>query len=356
MYKLEKQKSFIIRVTYYALVLALFYLFLKYVVYAVMPFLVGFAISFMLRPIIRKLTMLTNGWEKLWSIVVILTFYLTVGLAISMLSLKAIQTVTSFIQTLPSLYETYISPLFNDSIKWLNSFIEDFTVFDFDDVLHQVSGSLTTIVSSVSSGLMNLLTGVTVSLPSLVLSFFFSIISSFFICIDYRKITRFVMLQLNDREKEILKTVRHFIKGTVWGFLIGYAKIMCITFIELCIGFSTLHIGNGVTIAFIIAVFDILPVLGTGGIMLPWVVFCFLSNQIGVGIGLLIVYIIITVIRNILEPKIVGKQIGLHPLLMLISMYFGISLFGFLGLFILPFLILVMKELNEKGLIHLYKV
>lgn len=356
MHKLEQQKSFIIRVIYYTLVLAIVYVFLKYVIYAIMPFLIGFAISFMLRPIIRKLTLLTNGWEKLWSILVILTFYLTIGVAISMLSLKAIQTAIGFIQTFPSLYEIYIAPLFYNSVEWLSSFVEDFTVFNFDDVLHQVSGSFTTIVSSMSSGLINLLTGVTISLPSLILSFFFSIISSFFICIDYRKITRFMMLQLSDKQKDILTTIRHFIKGTICGFLIGYGKIMLITFTELSIGFSILHIENGITIAFIIAIFDILPVLGTGGIMLPWVVFCFLSNQIGIGIGLLIIYIIITVIRNILEPKIVGKQIGLHPLLMLISMYFGISLFGFLGLFILPFLILVIKELNEKGMIHLYKV
>lgn len=355
MHNLEKQKIFIIRVLYSVLVLGIVYIALKYVLYALMPFLIGFVISFMLRPLIRKLTILTNGWEKLWSIVIILLFYFTIGLTITILSMKAIQTAVNYIQTLPALYESYISPLLDDGIHWMSSFIESFTVFEFDDIAQQLSSALMTIVSNGSSALINILTDVTVSLPSLILSFFFSIISSFFICLDYRRIIRFIMLQLNDKQREVVVTIRQFMKGTVSGFFIGYAKIMLITFIELAIGFSILRIENGITIAFMIAIFDILPVLGTGGIMLPWAVFCLLSNQLGVAIGLFVVYIIITVIRNILEPRIVGKQIGLHPLLMLISMYFGISLFGFLGLFLLPITILIVKELNEKGIIRLYK-
>lgn len=72
------------------------------------------------------------------------------------------------------------------------------------------------------------------------------------------------------------------------------------------------------------------------------------------GVGLLILYLVITVIRNIIEPKIVGKQIGLHPLLMLMCMYLGARLFGFLGIFILPILILIVQNLNDTGIIHIY--
>ena len=94
--------------------------------------------------------------------------------------------------------------------------------------------------------------------------------------------------------------------------------------------------------------------LGTGGIMLPWILISFLNNQVKTGVGLLILYLVITVIRNIIEPKIVGKQIGLHPLLMLMCMYLGARLFGFLGIFILPILILIVQNLNDTGIIHIY--
>ena len=135
---------------------------------------------------------------------------------------------------------------------------------------------------------------------------------------------------------------------------VAYGKIMLLTFFELTIGLHILGIENALVIAFLIAIFDVLPVLGTGGIMLPWILISFLNNQVKTGVGLLILYLVITVIRNIIEPKIVGKQIGLHPLLMLMCMYLGARLFGFLGIFILPILILIVQNLNDTGIIHIY--
>ena len=129
---------------------------------------------------------------------------------------------------------------------------------------------------------------------------------------------------------------------------------MLLTFFELTIGLHILGIASALVIAFLIAIFDVLPVLGTGGIMLPWILISFLNNQVKTGVGLLILYLVITVIRNIIEPKIVGKQIGLHPLLMLMCMYLGARLFGFLGIFILPILILIVQNLNDTGIIHIY--
>ena len=129
---------------------------------------------------------------------------------------------------------------------------------------------------------------------------------------------------------------------------------MLLTFFELTIGLHILGIENALVIAFLIAIFDVLPVLGTGGIMLPWILISFLNNQVKTGVGLLILYLVITGIRNIIEPKIVGKQIGLHPLLMLMCMYLGARLFGFLGIFILPILILIVQNLNDTGIIHIY--
>ena len=141
---------------------------------------------------------------------------------------------------------------------------------------------------------------------------------------------------------------------TIRRFVIAYAKIMTLTFIELTIGLSIMGINNAVVIAFLISVFDVIPVLGTGGIMIPWIIICFLNQQLKTAIGLLIIYLIVTLIRNIIEPKIVGHQIGLHPLLMLLCMYLGAKLFGFLGIITLPVLIMIIINLNDSGIIHLY--
>ena len=129
---------------------------------------------------------------------------------------------------------------------------------------------------------------------------------------------------------------------------------MLLTFFELTIGLHILGIENALVIAFLIAIFDVLPVLGTGGIMLPWILISFLNNQVKTGVGLLILYLVITVIRNIIEPKIVGKQIGLHPLLMLMCMYLGARLFGFLGMLHTSDSHIDCTEFNDTGIIHIY--
>ena len=130
---------------------------------------------------------------------------------------------------------------------------------------------------------------------------------------------------------------------------------MCITFAELSVGLSIIRIENAVLIAFVISIFDILPVLGTGGIMIPWTIIAALQGNYSLALGLLIVYIIITIIRNILEPKIVGSQVGLHPLVTLMSLFVGAQLFGVLGLFGLPITLSLLKNLNDKGTIHILK-
>ena len=114
------------------------------------------------------------------------------------------------------------------------------------------------------------------------------------------------------------------------------ALIMSITFVELSVGLTLIGVNRAILVALLIAIFDILPVLGTGGIMIPWVILSALGGDLPHAFALLVLYVIITVIRNIIEPRIVGAQIGLHPVLTLMSMFVGNHLFGIVGLFGLP--------------------
>lgn len=135
----------------------------------------------------------------------------------------------------------------------------------------------------------------------------------------------------------------------------SYLLIMSITFIELSIGLSVIGIPNAVLIAFMIAIFDILPVLGTGGIMIPWTIITFIQGNYQVSIGILVVYVIVTIVRNILEPKIVGGQLGLHPVVALMSMFIGANLIGVIGLFGFPITLSLLKHLSDTGTIKLFK-
>ena len=131
--------------------------------------------------------------------------------------------------------------------------------------------------------------------------------------------------------------------------------IITITFIELSIGLSIVRVENAITIALLIACVDILPVLGTGGIVIPWIFIELFKGNIPLAIGLTIIYVTITVVRNIIEPKIVGQQVGLHPIIMLVCIFIGARLFGFLGIFALPIMVIILKNLNDTGKIKILK-
>ena len=216
--------------------------------------------------------------------------------------------------------------------------------------------SIGEIISSVSVSLVGGLSSLlATSLPGLFIKLLLMIISTFFIAVDYRKLTHFILRQLSPAGKHILFEIKQYIVGTLFVCIRSYALIMSITFVELAIGLSIIGVDRAVLIALGIAVFDILPVLGTGGIMLPWAAIRALAGDYRMAISLFVVYLIITVIRNIIEPKIVGQQIGLHPVVTLISMFVGLQLFGAVGLFGLPITLSLLRNLNDNGTIHLYR-
>ena len=140
----------------------------------------------------------------------------------------------------------------------------------------------------------------------------------------------------------------------------AYGLIMFITFCENFLGLTILNLIGVADNSYVfvisigIAVFDILPVAGSGGILIPWALVSLVTGNIGQCIGLLILYAVITVIRQYIEPKIVGNSLGVHPLVTLAGLYFGLKLFGFMGMFIVPICVMTLKAFNDAGRIHLY--
>ena len=140
----------------------------------------------------------------------------------------------------------------------------------------------------------------------------------------------------------------------------AYGLIILITFSELVLGLFLLKligIYNGGYIfifALITAIIDIVPILGTGTVLIPWALYCLLDGKISLAIGIFVMYVCITVIRQIIEPKLVSNQLGIPPFATIIAMYVGTQIFGVLGIFILPITLVMVKLLNEEGIIHIF--
>ena len=178
----------------------------------------------------------------------------------------------------------------------------------------------------------------------------FAVISSFFFIIDYEGICEYAKKRLPKKAVGVMADMRDKFFVIALRYIRSYTIIMIITFGELLLGFIIIGAKNAAVYALLIAIFDVLPVVGTGAVMIPWAIFELLRGNVGYGMGLLIIWGAVTVVRNVIEPKIVGKQVGLHPLVALIAMFVGTKLFGFVGLILLPLsLSIVLSVVRDRN-------
>ena len=137
-----------------------------------------------------------------------------------------------------------------------------------------------------------------------------------------------------------LRAIRH----ALWGWLKAQGKLCGITFCILLAGFWVLGISHPLLWAAGTAIVDAVPLLGTGTVLIPWAIVCLLQGQQARALGLCCVYLIAMLTRSTLEPRLVGRQLGLDPLLTLVSLYAGYQIWGFGGMLISPLLCVVIKE------------
>lgn len=355
---MEKYSKFLITFAYYAVIAALAYVVLRYALPMLAPFVIGAAIAYLLRFPIRFLHRKAKLPYKGAAILVVLLFFGLIGTALVLAGVKAINWLVDAINLLPTMYTTHALPFFAEVTQNLEKIFIDLdpdTLSTLENLAQKALDSAGSLISSLSGTAVSALSGAAVSIPGLFLKLVLLIISTFFIAIDYETIKAFLVRQLDDKTHNLLWEIKNYVGGTLWVCIRSYAIIMTLTFVELSIGLSIVKIDHAVIVALLIAIFDILPVLGTGGIMIPWTVLTAIQGDFRLSLGLLIIYIVITIIRNIIEPKIVGGQLGLHPVVTLSSMFAGAQLFGVIGLFGFPIGLSLLRHLNDRGVIKVLK-
>ncbi|MBQ7895783.1 MAG: sporulation integral membrane protein YtvI [Oscillospiraceae bacterium] len=355
---MEKRRTFLVNFAYFAVYALIAFVILRYGFGLVAPFVIAFVIAYLLKAPISFISRKFKIKRKPAAMISVLLFYVTVGTIITLVGIKAVGGIADLMRRLPVLYETYGVPYLAQAMHNVEGMLyqlDDSLVAAINGLGSQMLSSLGNLISNLSTSAISLVSGIASSLPGLFIKLVLMIISSFFIAGDYELLTGFCINQLSESSKAIFIQIKEYVVGTLLVCIRSYAIIMSITFVELSIGLSILKINHSILVALCIAVFDILPVLGTGGIMIPWVVLTAVRGNFGLALGLLILYIVITVIRNIIEPKIVGSQLGLHPVVTLASMYAGVRLFGGIGLFGLPIGLSLLRYLNDHGVIKILK-
>ena len=134
------------------------------------------------------------------------------------------------------------------------------------------------------------------------------------------------------------------------GYLKAEISLILVSFVISLIGlyilqFTGFNIEYPLLMALAIGFVDALPILGSGTIMLPWAVISALNGDLNLGIGIIVLWVIMSVVRQILEPKIVSGNIGIHPIFTLIAMYTGFKVIGIMGMLIGPIVLIILKSI-----------
>ena len=352
---LEKRKNFIINIIYFSIIAVLIYFAVKFLSSYLTPFLIGIFASFIVQKpanFIHKKARIPKGAITIVLVIFTYAFIIAIlGLASYLLYVG----LSSFVQReLPSYLPT-IKSAFDELNLWFATAFKDLPQ-EAIQTIQNLPETLIDKAASIGGGFAaELGLNLAKATPQMIITIIVTIVASCYIALDYDKVIKFLKAQLSDRALDIITDIKELFTKNIFRMLRCYLILMVITFLELCVFVAILGYKNFAGIAAIIAIVDILPVLGTGTIVIPWSLISLLTGNYFAAILLILAYITITVVRNFLEPRIVGHQIGLNPLVMLIALFVGLRLMGFAGMFLLPLTMLTIVELHKKGKIHIWK-
>ncbi len=327
----------------------------KYLLVIVMPFLIAWTLALTVQPISNAVSSRTKVPKKWVAAVVLILGFAVLGL---LLFLGANRLINE-LGRLAERFSSESSPLgegiarltemingIGTRIPFLSENTSHLLRDSFDDMLVSM---LREAGTKIVTGVTALVSGLVRSLPSVALFVIVTIIATFYFALDWDTVHRYLTSLLPSRLAQKLPEARERIRRFLAKYVRAYLFLMFLTFCELFAGFTILSIEYSFLLALMIAVVDILPVLGVGTVLVPWSIFELLTRDFKTGFGLLILWVIITVVRQIVEPKIVGGTLGLHPIITLIGMYVGLRLFGLIGMLAAPALAVAVKTALREG-------
>lgn len=365
--RLKRQQEFLIKAAYWAVWGSIGILLVKFVGPALLPFILAFLIAWLLHVPVKYVCERVHIKRSLVAVVAVALFYAIVAVLLYLLGSRIVELIQGIFSDITAFLSETIFPMVQSFCGWMDTI----TSGDVNAVIGSNGGSATgtgtaiagsssaeivsqadQMISSVSEKMISGVSGIASYIPQVCMNVLFMVIATLFMELDFPKILRFLQRLIPRKWQRTADNIRHNVMGTLGKCVLSYVIILGMTFAELAIGFLILGIDGAFTIAFVIALLDILPVLGTGTVLLPWMVIAIASGNLKMGIGVLVLYLVITIVRNIVEPRLVGGQIGLPPVVMLPCMIVGLRLFGFIGLFGVPLGVAFLKSLYDRGVIH----
>ena len=324
---------------------ALGYIFLRYVFFAVLPFLLAWLAAFAARGPANRLSRKTKIPMRVWRLII--AAVVTIGVIVTSVALVRL--------ILGELWNLLSGLGENNRIGEFVGTVSDRLLGLLGslelppEIEKSITDALSGAVSSLLSGIGGVISGVAAAIPRILLFIVITLIAAVYFAIDLEGINAAVKRILPSALFDLLVRVKNGALSITVKYLRSYFLIMLITFSEMLIGLLLLGVRYALLFAILIALLDLLPVIGVGTALLPASILSFVSGDRRLAIGLLILFVASSVIRQLAEPKILGKHLGVHPLATLAAMYIGYAFFGFAGVLILPLLVVVLGIYKDNS-------
>lgn len=323
---------------------------IRFLLPLLLPFLVGLLAA---RLTLGPVRLLRRGRLPNWlsSAVVVLGIYALLGLGLYWLCRVACGELARFSQELPLLLQSMAEPV-GRLHHWMNGLIDcapELLQRTLRESVDSFFSSGRLLAEKGYSWIFSFASGAIAGLPDLVLFLVTMVASSVMFSSQYDTLRELARKKLPKTFLDKCEMISDGLKGTFSAWLKAELKLLGIIFLLLTIGLLVLRVGYPLLFGALIAVLDALPVFGAGVVLLPWSGLCFLRGQSGLGTGLLLLCAAAYLTRTTLEPRMVGRQVGMNPLLTLLALYVGYKLLGVLGMLIFPAGAMLVKQLWDHA-------
>ncbi|CRK84390.1 sporulation integral membrane protein YtvI [Neobacillus massiliamazoniensis] len=326
------------------------------------PFLIAIVIAFFINPIVNffeKKAKMPRG------LAVFVALVLIGGIFAGLITILVAELVSganylakvvpdhldTLINYIEKIFTAQILPLYNhlnNVFNKLDAGQQNTIIGNVQDVGNEFAKTAGSFIKNLFGNIPNILSW----FPNAATVTIFSLLATFFISKDWYKFSYHGGRILPEKAKSSGRTVFLDLKKALFGFIKAQVTLISITAVIILVGLLILRVDYAITIALITGFVELLPYLGTGIVFVPWIIYQAISGNMGLAIGLGVLYIVVIVQRQLIEPKLLSSNIGLDPLPTLIALFVGFKLIGFLGLIVGPVILVIIRTLYRANVFH----
>lgn len=316
-----------------------------------MPFVIGWLIAMVANPLVRFLERRLNLVRKHSSVLIVVAVLAAIIGGLYFLVGRVIIELRSLAVDMPGIYEAVRFEVTQalDALKRMAARMPSGFQEWFNRTNENLGGIVSSLMQKIAFPTVTVAGNVAKGIPAALVSSIVVILSAYFFIVEQDKFRDFARRMVPRSAAPYMELFRKDLKNLIGGYFLAQFRIMFVVAVVLAVGFLILGVRYGILLAVLIAILDFLPLFGTGTALFPWALVKLLSGEAAFAVGLILLYVLTQVVRQIIQPKIVGDSMGLPPLLTLFFLYVGFKIHGISGMILAVPVGLVGVKLYEYG-------